>query len=141
VQPAETSIAVQTGMPSAFCTRPASDGVNSSPVIVQATMTPTLSGASPDIASASFTAETASPVAVSSTATWRERMPVRLLIHSSLVSTICARSSLVTTFSGTHLPMPVIETGANTLYHPYFQRTFALFIGDVFRNGQCHLIY
>ena len=62
---------------------------------------------------ASRAAEIAMPVAVSSTTTWRERMPVRLLIHSSLVSTRDSSSTFVTVFSGTHLPMPAIVTGAN----------------------------
>ncbi len=34
-------------------------------------------------------------------ATWRFSMPVRLRIHSSLVSTICSSSLLVITLSGT----------------------------------------
>ena len=39
----------------------------------------------------------------------RSRMPVRSRIHSSLVSIIWARSSLVSTFSGSAVPMPVMR--------------------------------
>src|SRR6185295_4314898 len=38
----------------------------------------------------------------------RSRMPVRVVIHSSLVSTIFSRSRLVTTREGTLLPVPEI---------------------------------
>ena len=41
-------------------------------------------------------------------------MPVRLLIHSSLVSTIFERSSLVTIVSGTQVPIPAILTVIST---------------------------
>ena len=37
----------------------------------------------------------------------RSRIPVRSRIHSSLVSIIAARSSLVRTFSGSDVPMPM----------------------------------
>ena len=40
----------------------------------------------------------------------RSRMPVRDMIHSSVVSTIVARSAFVTTRSGTLHPSAVIET-------------------------------
>mmetsp|Transcript_58163 Transcript_58163/g.138451 ORF Transcript_58163/g.138451 Transcript_58163/m.138451 type:complete len:209 (+) Transcript_58163:632-1258(+) len=40
--------------------------------------------------------------------THRRRMPVRCVIHSSLVSTISDKSSLLTTASGTALPVPAI---------------------------------
>ena len=40
---------------------------------------------------------------------WRSRMPVRSMIHSSLVSRLTAMSSLVTTLSGTAMPQPVIR--------------------------------
>eukprot|EP00962_Isochrysis_galbana_P056381 scaffold28323_cov112-Isochrysis_galbana.AAC.2 len=38
---------------------------------------------------------------------WRARIPVRLLIHSSDVSTICSSSSLLTRLSGAHEPIPI----------------------------------
>ena len=37
---------------------------------------------------------------------WRVWIPVRVVIHSSLVSTILARSSLVTIFAGANRPVP-----------------------------------
>ncbi len=46
-----------------------------------------------------------------SAAIWRLRMPVRSRIHSSLVSTMAVRSWFVSTFSGTYMPVPLIETG------------------------------
>ena len=48
--------------------------------------------------------------ASSSVAKRRSRMPVRSTIHSSEVSTNCARSSFVNTRSGTCTPRPVIPT-------------------------------
>ena len=48
--------------------------------------------------------------ASSGAATLRSRMPVRVRIHSSVVSTRPASSSFVTTRSGTCAPRPVIET-------------------------------
>ena len=45
----------------------------------------------------------------------RSRIPVRAVIHSSLVSTIFSRSKLVNTRSGTVVPMPsmsLLTTGA-----------------------------
>mmetsp|Transcript_11139 Transcript_11139/g.29632 ORF Transcript_11139/g.29632 Transcript_11139/m.29632 type:complete len:389 (-) Transcript_11139:32-1198(-) len=41
--------------------------------------------------------------------TWRRRMPVRWTIHSSLVSMICAKSSLETTAAGANEPVPAIR--------------------------------
>ena len=52
-----------------------------------------------------------SDIASVSAAMRRSRMPVRLRIHSSLVSTIVAISSFVSTRSGTWQPRPVIEIG------------------------------
>ena len=46
--------------------------------------------------------------ASSAAAIRRLLMPVRVLIHSSFVSTVFARSSLVRTLSGTQPPTPVI---------------------------------
>jgi len=41
--------------------------------------------------------------------TCRRLMPVRSTIHSSLVSIIAERSSLVSTFSGSAVPQPVMR--------------------------------
>ena len=67
-----------------------------------ATVTRSMSeGSSPLAASAFAPAASAMSATVSSSrANRRSRMPTRVLIHSSLVSTSLARSSLVTTLSG-----------------------------------------
>src|SRR5688572_8212339 len=63
----------------------------------------------PASASAARAAGSAMSVSASSSvAILRSRMPVRSMIHSSDVSTYCARSSFVTTRSGTFTPSPVI---------------------------------
>jgi hypothetical protein len=41
--------------------------------------------------------------------TWRRLIPVRSVIHSSLVSIIAERSSLVSTFSGNAVPQPMMR--------------------------------
>ena len=43
-------------------------------------------------------------------ATRRSRMPVRVRIHSSDVSTMRSRSALLSTRSGTYEPQPVMRT-------------------------------
>ena len=61
----------------------------------------TSDGSSPDAARAFAPAASAMSSTVSSSrATRRDWIPTRDLIHSSLVSTILARSSFVTTLSG-----------------------------------------
>ena len=53
-------------------------------------------------ASTAFAASVAKcEVAMPFSTMWRSRMPVRVRIHSSLVSTIFSRSALVITFGGT----------------------------------------
>src|SRR5690606_34926665 len=52
--------------------------------------------------------EARSLVAWSAAAMRRSLMPVRVVIHSSEVSTIFERSSLVRTFSGMKLPVPMM---------------------------------
>lgn len=104
VKPAHTtltSIAAGEGMPSRDATRAAMFGERSTAVEV-ATRTRSMSaGASPAAASAFAAACAASSSTGSSgPAMWRVRMPTRDLIHSSLVSTRAARSSLVRTFAG-----------------------------------------
>ena len=70
-------------------------------IIVATTIRSTSAGARPASASARLAASTArSLVGWSSRALCRWRMPVRSTIHSSEVSTIFARSALVTTCSG-----------------------------------------
>ena len=73
-----------------------------------ASMTRSMSFASiPAQASACF----AATVASSAVLTWltrRDLMPVRVVIHSSVVSTISLISSLLILAGGMHLPQPVI---------------------------------
>ena len=66
------------------------------------------SGATPAFSRAALPARSARDCSVSSDSTLRSRMPVRVDIHSSLVSRNPARSSLVTTFFGSALPVPSI---------------------------------
>jgi hypothetical protein len=47
-------------------------------------------------------------VVVSSFTRWRSLIPVRVLIHSSEVSIIFAKSSFVTIVAGRQLPVPII---------------------------------
>ena len=60
----------------------------------------------PAISSARSAASAPSERFVSPSAKCRFRMPVRVEIHSSLVSTIVAISSFVTVLAGTLLPVP-----------------------------------
>src|SRR5918992_1354526 len=65
-------------------------------------------GSRPATASASRAAWTLRVVAVSSSAAMRRsRMPVRVTIHSSEVSTMVDSSALVITRSGAYIPQPV----------------------------------
>ena len=67
---------------------------------VAAMHTPISSGATPARSSAFFAASRHISAWVSVTQWWRVLMPVREVIHSSLVSTIFSRSALVTSFGG-----------------------------------------
>ena len=69
---------------------------------------PISSGRTPARARASPAAFTHRSVWVSVVQWRRVLMPVRVVIHSSLVSTIFARSWLVMMFSGTQRPVPLI---------------------------------
>ncbi|SCG94845.1 Uncharacterised protein [uncultured Clostridium sp.] len=69
---------------------------------------PISSGATPALSSACRAAAAHRLLWLSVSQWCRRRMPVRLLIHASLVSMILDRSSLVTTWAGTHRPMPLI---------------------------------
>ena len=70
-------------------------------MVVPTTMKSTSAGVMPAAFSARRAACSASEELVSSgAAMWRRSMPVRVRIHSSLVSIVFARSSLVTIFSG-----------------------------------------
>jgi hypothetical protein len=88
-------------MPSLSCTMLAVDGKIMSGVAVATMMRSTSPGVIPADAIASRAACVArSEVVSSSAAMCRWRMPVRVRIHSSLVSTRFARSSLVSTCAG-----------------------------------------
>jgi hypothetical protein len=70
-------------------------------VVVPTTMKSTSEGVAPADFSARRAACSASEELDSSgPAMWRRSMPVRVRIHSSVVSTVFSRSLLVTTFSG-----------------------------------------
>jgi len=49
----------------------------------------------------------------------RSLIPVRVIIHSSLVSTMASKSLLVSTFSGTCEPVPIILALYMRLLFPY----------------------
>ncbi len=69
------------------------------------------SGASPAVWIARSAATAAMDAVVSfAAATRRSRMPVRVTIHSSEVSTIRSRSALVSTWAGAYRPQPVSLT-------------------------------
>src|ERR1051325_3606489 len=71
----------------------------------------TSSGLTFDCSSALSAAFVAMSLVVSSFAAMRRSLiPVRVVIHSSEVSTIRMRSSFVSRFSGANLPVPTIET-------------------------------
>src|SRR5262245_26212114 len=93
--------------PSSFCTVADVAGTVRSGVVVARTRASIDSTSSPDIASAARPASAESPAVVPPT--WRSRMPVRSMIHSSLVSSpMSARSWLVSTFGGSAVPHPVM---------------------------------
>ena len=65
-------------------------------------------GSTPPSSNAFFAAATDMETVVSSPASLLSLIPVRLDIHSSLVSTTLDRSSFVTLWTGTELPVPII---------------------------------
>ena len=104
-QTACTSKAAHPLAPSAACTRQATDGNTMSGVVV-ATMIRSISEVSTFAASSALRA-----AATASSAKWRLSMPVRVRIHSSLVSmpsraSMAANSPLVTMRFGSALPVP-----------------------------------
>src|SRR5262245_16748373 len=112
VQPAARSYAAALSAPSRSARIAAVEGNRMSGVTV-ATISRSISSA--DTPACSRAARAAgremSDSASSSSAKRRSLIPVRVTIHSSEVSTSFARSSFVTTLSGTCVPSPVIETG------------------------------
>ena len=101
------SIAAAFVAPSMYCTPEAVFGTVSSAEQVPRTTRSMSAAWSPAQASARAAATCESTVI----GTWEMRrslMPVRLVIHSSLVSRKVARSALVRVAGGMHLPQPVI---------------------------------
>ena len=102
-----TSIAAQPVAPMRCCSPEAMLGTWSSKLQVPKTMSSMSRPESPAHASA----RAAATCAMSAIGTWdtrRSRMPVRLVIHSSLVSSMPARSWFERTAGGRHLPQPVM---------------------------------
>ena len=92
--------------PRLFWSRHACDGTMLSGVMVAQITTPISSLGMPAIAIAFSAASVPRDRLVSWSAKCRSEMPVRVEIHSSLVSTMVAISSLVTVRVGTLLPVP-----------------------------------
>src|SRR5581483_5817345 len=112
VQPAARSYAAASGMPRRSASSAAVDGNAMSGVTVATTSRSIDAGSAPAISSARTQAGAErSDIASGPSASLRSRMPVRVTILSSDVSTIFERSSFVTTRSGTLHPRPVIEIG------------------------------
>jgi len=106
----EKMYAGQPLTPSRCCNRQAVDGKIRSGVVVPSTIRSSSDALTPAASSARCAARNArSPVVSPSAAIWRWRMPVRVRIHSSLVSTIFSRSALVTTRSGSALPVAMMR--------------------------------
>ena len=102
VQAASRSNAQAPGTPSSFCTRQATEGNGPSGELVATRIMSRSAAVMPALSSALCAARVASSkVGVPGSATWRERIPVRSVIHWSEVSRpIFWRSKLVRTFSG-----------------------------------------
>ena len=78
-------------------------------VSVPTTTMSSSAGSTPASSSAFRAASTQrSEFAVPGSAMWRARIPVRSVIHASLVSTSFSRSRLVNTFGGAYIPSPTI---------------------------------
>ena len=107
VQAVFTSMAAARGAPSACCTPEALLGTASSLLQLPYTMSSRSAASSPAQASARDEATTDSSIP-DTCDTRRSRMPVRVRIHSSVVSRKVERSALVSTAGGMHAPQPVM---------------------------------
>ncbi len=85
-----------------------SPGVTYSEITLEQTKKSMSDGCNPDISKAFKTASAPRSSRCSSVITCRDLMPVRVTIHSSLVSRNSASISFVTTFLGSALPVPII---------------------------------
>ena len=108
VQAVFTSIAPAFVAPSATCTPDAQLGTASSFEQLPYTIRSTSAGSSPAHASARDAATVAISIA-GTCETRRSFMPVRVVIHSSVVSRNVARSALVRTAGGRPSPQPVMD--------------------------------
>ncbi len=109
VQPASRSNAAAFFIPSVSAISADVVGKSMSGVTVAQMIRSISDGSAPASASASRTAGSAMSLSASScTAKRRSLIPVRSWIHSSEVSTSCARSSFVITLAGTFVPRPVM---------------------------------
>src|SRR6266436_2719030 len=132
--------AAERSKPQAFfapmrsCTRQAVAGKNMSGVTLASTIRSISAGSVLVCASTALAASVAMcEVAVPFSTTWRSRMPVRVTIHSSLVSTIFSRSALVITLGGTYPATPVIFAARRwdmTLLANYFPNEKNLILCD-----------
>src|SRR3972149_1473223 len=106
-QPAARSKAAAPVAPRLFCTMQAVAGIGMSGVTVAQTIRSTPEAGRPADSRARSAARGADcDMYSSSRATRRSRMPVRVVIQSSDVSTILSRSRLVRTLSGSDDPVP-----------------------------------
>ncbi len=107
-QLAFTSMAPALEAPSLAWTYEAEAGIKDSGVQVALTIRSMSSGSSPAAAMARRAAISAMSVA-GTCEMRRSLIPLRVVIHSSLVSTIFSRSALLNTAGGRALPQPVIS--------------------------------
>src|SRR5215210_90632 len=106
---AARSIAPAPGTPISSPTRHATEGIDSGAVEVPQMTRSTESPATPACSRACFEASTASVAAFSPSPTKRRSLiPVRVEIHSSVVSSTLSRSALVTTLLPRARPTPTI---------------------------------
>src|SRR5439155_18289941 len=72
----------------------------------------------------------------------RSLMPVRVVIQSSLVSTMRDRASLVRVFSGTYLPVPMIETVRSALLERGLERGCRFMVtANLLDDMRVHLLF
>ncbi len=110
-KPAHAAFTSNAGqvIPILRCTQTAVDGIGVSPDRVAQTIRSTCSARMPAASSARLAASTArSDAATSSSAKFRDRMPVRSTIHSSLVSTSDSKYEFGIRLSGRNEPTPAM---------------------------------
>ena len=102
IKPAQTDCKSKAGQvaPIAFCNMVAVAGKILSGVVVARMIRSSSDASIPAISSAFIEAFSAKSQVLSLATTWRCLMPVRVVIHSSVVSMVLERSSLVMMFGG-----------------------------------------